>query len=1521
MRDLFESVKQVISNDKTLGSVVANLNGVPDAPEAEETAHASQEWLLAEVEAKKVQSLQDVVGQFTFDLPSYETRLADDTGSIRYTPTGVKTSFLAYTIAKIPNPRAVPISARAVGQKLSLYIGGVLIGSGQDAIRFTPSLPAGPHQIIIVASGAATPISVSLDPAIECVVSDLIPSAPILSTDPEFFVLDPAKGRAIVRVSWLKDTFAAAWQVYRAEAHALTKSDGNAAPIGGTTIDVTSGLVTTTLPALHELELDSMLYTRQWTAGTVVDSTQNPGSGTTTVVIQPVLGAPTEAFKWDGMELYLPDELQSIGRLGLSGGGILRFDDAAVAQDHLYIYQVTAFGMLARAESALSLPAAVWTNDQRAPGPVVIDDIADPELGVTGVGSEITVTFRTPVDPDYAGVSVYGPYARESDNSFIPPVAFTDADRRLTDLGKPNSRDQLKFKVPDGTVDSVFYLATFDALGNEQEVQSYVDEFGDTIPAAVSFDYDGPFAGGGIDPLAAILLNIDDAASTSETHRVELTLVPGGDLTLEVWVNGVLLTGSTQTIAGVTYPAVVAGTSSTDGDVYLVDLARITTADTTRLVARASGTGYRPDTTAYVMDRDPYPGLSYTHVEDYRGQPQISAGMDDDARWLRLVKGGAPDTPAASDILHVVTRLTDAETGLTADVYDETELIWDRSTDFPAPLATEASESYRIDASRDGVNWWVGLWRGSIHGASASVITAAIKLSVVVAEPTHTLNFDVFPSDADVTVTQNGAAVALAHQTSGQYTLDVVRSDLADIQVVITASRTGVEATSITYSIDRNNLPGANVSAADRRNPATITATADDDAKRVRFVRNPSGTPLYYPAGASMTQSSLGTDCTTTKTQPRNVAFAAAEEEQEWAVEVSADATGATGWKRVWTQVLKGEPAVAEGIIPCTIKLEASSSASPTITLTVFPSDATVSATLNGTPFALTPGASGIYTCVLTPSSLTDQKLIVQAEAGGYSAGSATYAIDRDSTPGFSSISAPVPLYTGSVQDGWQINAAADDDARQVAVTCEGGISLREAVPALVSGAVDTSNVKSFTLKLNQAAGERGTISLLPKDGSTKGEMWSMELTSSPHTEITLSDVTSTLRRITLQTTPAASKIFVSAKKASGAKLNTYMPNAAGAPIRPGSTVQRSGDGPSLTVFIDLNDATTAGVVEDALIEYYAVSTAGSVPEAVQTRRIDKDKDPEVALSATGGGNQLDATVIPDDDVVLWRLWAKRSTTGEYPTTNGTKTGEPDNNYLYFEGGQHDRQVSWWAKEGSWYLVARAYDYAGKSTQTTTVQLVTVASSTAAALSNVAASRQDNTSGADYHIVTWGHNSAITSGSGHVVRVMENGVSAGSANAFSNTLSIVTPEQKLSGDANSVFRRFQYSVQLLDSSGGVLNSYPLIVEGYYDDGTVTQVAPSEVPGTPSISPVVDGTYMKAVWVNTSSAWEIEDEWLIGGDPGGGTPYTSHFLAPSSTTNTQRYQVGDVASVHIRYRNDAGPGPWSTTSNTSTVIAS
>lgn len=595
----------------------------------------------------------------------------------------------------------------------------------------------------------------------------------------------------------------------------------------------------------------------------------------------------------------------------------------------------------------------------------------------------------------------------------------------------------------------------------------------------------------------------------------------------------------------------------------------------------------------------------------------------------------------------------------------------------------------------------------------------------------------------------------------------------------------------------------------------------------------------------------------------------------------------------------KGEP----GAAACSLKITvAVAEPNHTVTITAFPADAAVSATLNGSAKALTAMGGGVYTCVLTRSATADQRLIVQAESEGYAAGSSTYSIDRDPTPGLS-VSAPVPVFSGSEQSGWQLGGSADDDAKQVEVALTGGLTLAQSTPVVAGGQMDTSSAKSFVLTLAQPLGSKGTVTLTPKDGSTRGEPWSMELSLAPRTTATLTEITSTIRRVTLQTDPVGGRIYVRALRASGGAIATYLPSAAGTLDRgTASTAQRSAPGPSLTIFVDL-----AGVGEDLLLEYYSV--AGSVTEAIRRQRIDEDHDPEVGITATGGSNLLAVTATPDDDLVLWRLWAKRAGGAgtAWPTKDGTEGGAPDDRYRTFEGGQDAREVSWWAKEGTWYLLARAYDYAGKYTPTSLVVTVTAAASTAAALSALAVTRQDNASGTDYHVFTWAHNAPITGTSGHVVKVLEGGAIVASKAASTNTAQVETPEQKTSGEANAVFRRYEYTLQLRDSGGGVISSYPLVVEGYYDNGTVPVTAPAETPGIPALSKL--GKVVTADWVNTSTAWGIELDWWRGG-----VSFYVQTLAPSVEEATNAYSSGDQAQARVRYTNEAGPGPWSLPSN-------
>lgn len=542
---------------------------------------------------------------------------------------------------------------------------------------------------------------------------------------------------------------------------------------------------------------------------------------------------------------------------------------------------------------------------------------------------------------------------------------------------------------------------------------------------------------------------------------------------------------------------------------------------------------------------------------------------------------------------------------------------------------------------------------------------------------------------------------------------------------------------------------------------------------------------------------------------------------------------------------------------------------------------------------------------------LEDRWLYLTATTSDGISRTESFLADFDSLPGFSSVSAPVPIYAGSAVVGWRIDGVVDDDARSLRLTLPTGVSARsDSVPVVSAGVVSLGSAKSFSLSLNQDPGSRGTLLLTPcstTDGTgtqsdgTAGEPWSEELRLAPRTSVMVTKDSSTRRRLTLETDPGSGRIYVQALRASGAAVPTYLRLASGG-MDPASatTAPRNAVGPSLTIYVDLSDAGG----EDVVVQYYAV--AGSVTEALQKLRLDTDDAPEVTITAEGSSNVLSVTATPDDDLVYWKLWARRLS---WPTDDGTQSGSPLDAFLYLpNGSQQDRTLSWWAKEGTWYLLARAYDPAGVFTQTTWSGDVSATTSTAASLSNVAIARQDNATGTDYHVLSWAHNAAVTSTSGHQVEILEGKTLKTTVGASADTGSVATPEQKTSAEANAVFRHYDYTLRLLDSLGTLIASYPVSVKGYYDDGTVTPSAPTEVPGAPTLTARREGGfYVDASWANTSQAWQVEFDWGQNGTFG----YATGTLAPSINYTSQYYASDAItAQLRLRYVNSAGSGGWS-----------
>lgn len=1021
MKDIFDSIKQILDEDKTLDSVVGNLHGVIDTPAIEPEKAETQEWLVTELDLPLLPSYFEALNRFTLERPAYELVRAQS-APVRRIPLAAQQTTLFYTVAKVPNPRLTEIRALGEGHDIAVYVDGVLLGTSRDEARFEVPLDQGSRQLLVLFSGGVLPTSVAMDAAISSTVTELVPSAPAWFQAPEFYVLDPQKGQVLSRLRWINDALATSWQIYRAATNRLNRLDGSAALMGSTTADA-QGVKTTKISGAHTLQPDQVLYTMDWVAGILESASYDAGTDVTTLVIRPAYEAPAEVVKWDGMALYTAEPYQSLGRVGFSGTEVQQYDDLTVAQDQLYLYRITAYGLLGQTESPFSRPEWIWTNDYEAPGPISLDPALDARLGIRIETDNVTATFKTPKDPDYAGVHVYGPYPLNPDGTFTPPAVFAPSKRFMVDAGEPDRVDQLRFRVPKDTVDSVFYLAAFDKLGNEQVPEAYTDELGNTIPGAARFTYDGPLTLPS-SPQATIELNVLDEKSTDEKHWVELKAYPlDPAISVEVYVDGVLLTSTTQTLLGVTYPALVQEADGADHKKYHVELSRLGTQDTTRLIATVKGTGFRPMSVAYVMDRDSYPGLSSVQIEDRMEQPIIRATMDDDAKWLRVVKGSAPDAPAASDILHTVTRLKDIDTALVADVYDVVQLVWNRGTDFPTPLALNGSEQYRIDASKDGVNWWTSLWKGLVYGPAKDSSTPTLKLSVQVvntvgadgrARDEHRLTIEAFPTNAAVSVTVNGKGSAdgvaqptqsvdgLGNPIPGQYSYLLVTKEGEMQTLMVTAELTLADGTKVSttapYTVDTDRLPG--VSAAyveDHKKYPSIRAYMDDDAWALRLMRkNNDGT--FTQVGLPTIRGTTGN---LTLHWTSEIEFLP-EAEVTYRIDASAEnSTTSDKWRiGVWQGVVHGPPV---NTVTAGLQIVSVTGTDPTydVRVKVTPASATLEAKINGTVVAAQSNpAPGEFVYRMTRSFASDTTLVVTATGSGLEGSSITYTIDRDDEPG-----------------------------------------------------------------------------------------------------------------------------------------------------------------------------------------------------------------------------------------------------------------------------------------------------------------------------------------------------------------------------------------------------------------------------------------------------------------------------------------------------------------------------------------
>lgn len=1530
---LVDIQKIILGQTQTIGPV-GNLHGVAAVSQLESDGARTQQWSIARIPATRMLSLYEAAEAYSFERSGVEFADGDDQGVLRYPRNGtVKGALLFHTFVHLDAPRSVPLRIEGASYQIDVYVDQGRVASRHDVLSTSISIGAGTHLLAFVLYGGTETVQIQVVRDLECLRGDVTPAAPIWVGGPALFQLDAEKGVLLSRLEWKNDPFASSWNVYRAETTSLGAMTN--------VTDLGSGEFQIRLSGALSLSVGEEAYTRYWRAGTVqeLSSGTDAGGDYTLVTLFVDPDASSDVGVWEGVEYLQPGNYESVAHLAHAGNSTLRWDDNRIKPKQVYTYKLTALGLFGEIESDFSTPQLLYTDDDSAPQGIDWNAAAPPK--VTVEGEMVTVQFCAPPDPDLTGVRVYGPYPFDDplNPAVNPPLAFTPDYLVASALATPSAADasaynaQISFRVAkDGTgtpIDGNYFLPTFDATGNEQPSEDTVDETtGDPIPGAYGFVFDGP---GIIKYAQSISIEFDILPDASEPDRIQtlsLKVYPKA-ASLSGWVNGDVADGTSAPLL-----SVYDDTQETYTE-YRITLTRVEESYT-RFIATATGPGLPPQSFEYSMDPDTVPGVSGVHVEDRKSQPIVYAVMDDDAQWLRFLR--TPFDPV-NDLLFTATRTAGTDVAGTID-YNTAILVYT----YPDVLTTDDTVEVRIDASRDGTNWTTDVWHGTVQGPPGAGPAGPAGKDAIVGVLSN--EFQGIPTDsqgnngnytgasstmyvfigsvddsANWTVTATPSAGVTGSLAGKTYTVTNLTVDSGYVD--FTASRSGYSSVTARFTLSKvksgaDGVDGSPGAPGDDSTSYTLVPGVAAIKRAVDGSYTPASlsisatsqtgisTPIAYAGRFKIWETTNGTTYTIQYTSAAN------ESSKTYtpsagikAVKVELYLAGGTTTlldQQIIPVVEDGPP----GVSACSIQLTTTvSEPTTTVHLAAYPTTAAVSATLNGaslgpaTTPALTDLGGGAYQVVLTRSPFLDQRLVVQATANGYAAGSATYSIDRDPTPGFSNVSAPIPLYSGSTQNGWQVNGSADDDAKQVAISLTGGLTLRSSVPTASGSTLDVSTAKTFSILLDQAAGGLGSIQLTPQDGATAGNAWIMNLALPPVTTITPSEITSTIRRITLQTSPATAKIYATVRGADGTPGKTYTTPLVNDTSAPASPTPTAG---ALTFFVNLADLGQA-----LIIEYYA--TTPSATEEKKQQRIDADRAPEITLSTTGSENVLSVTATPDDDMVRWKLWAKL---GSVPTTNGQTTGTPDNKYLYFEGGVHDRLVSWWANAGTWNLLAYAYDKAGRYTITTKQQTVTAAASTDPALSNATITRQDNATGNDYHVLSWSHNAPITSTSGHVAKVLENGVAKTSVGAYLNTAQVVTPEQKLAGNAGAVYRRYEYTLQLLDSGGSVISSYPLVIDGYYDDGTVSPAAPTEVPGTPFLTWTGGAHPAKATWTNTSDVWAIEVNWFVNGLG------STQLLAPGITTTSIPVASGDQVQMKLRYYNDGGNGLWSAMSNTVTI---
>lgn len=573
--------------------------------------------------------------------------------------------------------------------------------------------------------------------------------------------------------------------------------------------------------------------------------------------------------------------------------------------------------------------------------------------------------------------------------------------------------------------------------------------------------------------------------------------------------------------------------------------------------------------------------------------------------------------------------------------------------------------------------------------------------------------------------------------------------------------------------------------------------------------------------------------------------------------------------------------------------------------------------------FALTVPNGGTVSVPRATNDSGDRTLRLRAISTNGLTDDRTITVDYDTTPEIGVVTEATPIYVNGIQTGWRLRGTADDDTRAVTILLTAGLAIGAGTsPGVVAGGmywIDTRSLKAFTIELTQAAGDKGTATITPREfydtavPGVGGQPFILTLERAAVSTATVREISATQRSVTITANPATATINY--------RVNVGSWNAAVGTV---------------TFIIDVEALSQ-------ILEWYSTTTLGTIEE-VKRLVIDKDSKPSIdsAVLTESFANNAHLELGFDDDVVMYRVWARRNA---YPSPSGTLASltvnsngvtpeQPLQSFLRYDGGMEVNFLNWRASgngdgTSTWYVIIRAYDDVGNFVQAIRSILINGAPPAVGALTNVrAVSNVEST--LRYNDVLWDHNATVEAG-GHTVTIRENGVQVVTgrdaklehtgASAVANLGGYHLQKAGANpGDPGAQYLTFDYQVDLIKTAGGVLvATYAASMSDWYAAGGGGGGSPpSEIPNT--LASFGEQLQARGTWNNTNATANIHLEW----EKWNGSAYVLHSafdLSSAIATHTLTgLLAGDQMRFRVRYYNGFGNGTYSAYSAAAIVQA-